>query len=66
MKMYFFLVIAPLIFVCGNVFVAILYAVKFIAKHIEQASHSTYKWCDDWYFSSFTHMVNDIIEYYKK
>jgi len=66
MKMYLFLLLAPAIFVVGNVLVAVLCVVKFVAKLAEKASHATYKWCNDWHFCSFRHMIDNIIEYYKK
>ena len=65
MKIYFFILIAPIVFIGGNIFVAITYVIKYIAHVTEKASHATFKWCDDWCFQSFNNIIKGVIEYYK-
>ena len=66
MKTYCWIVLAPIIFVLGNIIVTITIFVKFVASVIETVSHATYKWCSQWSFCTFNDIIDFIIAEYHK
>ena len=66
MKTYLYVVCSPLIFLFGNLFVAIMKTTTFIAKGIEKVSHAVVKACNGYTFAAMKDIIDDAVEHHNK